>query len=337
MIHQPFSRRWLLTGASVATAAAALGLPRAPALARSEMPAAQAPYMYRFKLGDAQATIISDGILPLGAPGEAFLGLSAQEINKELTDNFLRTDNIVLEQNLLVLNIGDKTVLFDSGMGSSKLFGPTTGRMMETMKAAGIDPKGVDAVVMSHAHIDHCGGLMSADDQRNFPNAQLYITQADYDYWTDPAKVGPKLKAFLDHANKNLVPNKDRIHFIKDHEEILPGVTAMLAPGHTIGHTIFMINSGGQSLCYIADLSHHPVLLLEHPLTEFAYDTDPKQSAQSRVRMLTMLADNRVPILAYHFAWPGVGHVVKDGDGFRYLPEPMEMMTLASSEGASKY
>jgi hypothetical protein len=90
MIHQPFSRRRLLTGASVATAAAVLRLPRAPALAKSEMPSAQAPYMYRFKLGDAQATIISDGVLPLGAPGEAFLGLSAQEINKELTDNSCR-------------------------------------------------------------------------------------------------------------------------------------------------------------------------------------------------------------------------------------------------------
>jgi len=89
-----------------------------------------------------------------------------------------------------------------------------------------------------------------------------------------------------------------------------------------------MISSGGKSLCYVGDLTHHPVLLMEKPLTEFAYDTDPKQSAQSRVRMLNMLASNRIPILAYHFAWPGVGNVVKFNDGFRYLPALMEMVAI---------
>ena len=89
---------------------------------------------------------------------------------------------------------------------------------------------------------------------------------------------------FWETATKNLVPNRDRIHFIRDGEEFLPGVQAILAPGHTVGHTIFMISSGNQQLCCIADLSYHPVLLLEHPLTQFAYDTDPVQSSHSRVK-----------------------------------------------------
>ena len=133
-------------------------------------------------------------------------------------------------------------------------------------------------------------------------------------------------KVFLDTARKNLTPVRDRIHFIKEGEEFLPGIQAIFAPGHTVGHTIFMINSGGKSLCYIGDLAHHPVLLLEKPLTEFMYDTDPKQSAQTRVKMLNMLAANRIPLLAYHFAWPGIGHVAKQGDGFRYYPSNMEMV-----------
>jgi hypothetical protein len=86
-----------------------------------------------------------------------------------------------------------------------------------------------------------------------------------------------------------------------------------------------MISSGGQNLSYIGDLTHHPVLLMQKPLTEFMYDTDPKQSAQTRVRLLTMLADKRIPVLAYHFAWPGIGHVAKQGDGFRYYPVGMKM------------
>ena len=186
---------------------------------------------------------------------------------------------------------------------------------MKTLQQAGIDPKTVDAVVMSHAHIDHCGGIMADDKTSHFPNAQFYITQADYDFWTDQQKVGDKFKVFWETATKNLVPNRDRMHFIRDGEEFLPGIQAILAPGHTVGHTIFMISSGGQQLCYIGDLTHHPVLLMEHPLTQFAYDTDPAMSAQSRVKMLTMLADNRIPILAYHFAWPGLGNVAKAGEG----------------------
>jgi glyoxylase-like metal-dependent hydrolase (beta-lactamase superfamily II) len=137
---------------------------------------------------------------------------------------------------------------------------------------------------MTHAHIDHLGGNNQDDGTSNFPNAQFYITQADFDFWTDESK--PKeMKTFIDTARKNL-------HFIKDGSEVLPGVHAILAPGHTVGHTIFMSNSGKETLCYVGDLAHHPVLLLEKPLTEFAYDTDPKMSAKSRVKMLTMLADN---------------------------------------------
>jgi glyoxylase-like metal-dependent hydrolase (beta-lactamase superfamily II) len=196
---------------------------------------------------------------------------------------------------------------------------------MTTLQQAGIQPEQVDAVVMSHAHIDHCGGCMADSGKPNFPNAEYYITQADYDYWTDETKVPAAFKAFLDAARKNLTPNRERMHFIKDGEEFLPGIQAIAAPGHTVGHTIFMISSGNAQLAYIGDLAHHPVLLLEKPLTEFMYDTDPKQSAQTRVKMLDMLAANRIPILAYHFAWPGLGHVAKQGEGFRYHPQAMKM------------
>lgn len=257
-------------------------------------------------------------------PNKSFLKISKEELTRELSDNFLPTNTATLEQNVLVVNFGDQVVLFDTGMGNDRLFGPVTGLLQSTLKQAGIDPRDVDAVVMSHAHIDHCGGLVAADGSLHFPNARYFIGEADFNYWTDDAKIPANYPArahFLNQARTNLLPVKDRIHFYKNEEEILPGVTALSAPGHTVSHTIFMINSGTQQMCYIGDLAHHPVLLLEHPRTQFAYDTDPVQSAESRVRMMDMFAANRTTILAYHFAWPGIGHVAKQGDGFRYFPQ----------------
>jgi glyoxylase-like metal-dependent hydrolase (beta-lactamase superfamily II) len=316
------SRRHLLQGGSAMMAA---GLAGTPAFAKAPLLGTQAPYFYRFKLGSAEATVVSDGPLPLGDPTKAFLGLTNEEIARQLSSNYLPLENAVLEQNALIVNTGNQVVLFDTGMGSAKDFGPTTGKLLGSIKQAGIDPKDVDAVVMSHAHIDHLGGNVGEDGKSNFPNAQFYIQQSDLEFWTDEKLAGGPLKSFLAQAKKNLLPVRDRIVFFKDGQEFLPGITAIAAPGHTVGHTIFNIQAGGKSMAYIGDLTHHPVLLMEKPLTEFAYDTDPKQSAQTRVRLLTMLAANKTPIVAYHFAWPGYGHVAKQGDGFRYFPEPMNM------------
>jgi glyoxylase-like metal-dependent hydrolase (beta-lactamase superfamily II) len=305
-------------------------LPMPQALAKAPVAKDQAPYFYRFTHGKMQATVVSDGILPLGDPSASFLGSSKEEIGKMLSDNFLSPSNVVLEQNVLVLNTGDKLVLFDTGMGSSTMFGPTTGKLLASLKAAGIDPKDIDAVVATHAHCDHVWGIMADDGSRHFPNAQIYISQADFDFWTDEAKLAMKdpayMKPFVEGARKNLLPNRDRIVFIKDGQEFLPGIQAMAAPGHTVGHTVFMITSDGKTLAAIGDLTHHQVLLVEKPRIEFAYDTDSKQSANTRVRVLDMLAANRIPLIAYHFPWPGVGHVAKNGDGFRYFPAPLQMV-----------
>ena len=140
------------------------------------------------------------------------------------------------------------------------------------------------------------------------------------------SKLGGDLKDFVVHARKNLLPVRDRIVFIKDGQEFLPGVQAIAAPGHTVGHTIFMVTSAGKSFCFLGDLSHHAVLLLEKPRMEFSYDTDPKQAAETRVKLLGMLAANKTAVMSYHYAWPGYGHVAKAGDGFHYYPEPMNML-----------
>jgi glyoxylase-like metal-dependent hydrolase (beta-lactamase superfamily II) len=296
------------------------------ALARAPKLGTQSPYFHRFILGGAEVTVVSDGPLPLGDPSGTFIGVPKEEVKKMLSDNFLSPDNVVLEQNSPIVNMGDKLVLFDTGMGTSKAFGPTTGRQQKSMAEAGIKPEDIDAVVLSHAHIDHIGGIVGTDDKPLFPNAQFYIAQSDFDFWTDEGKMGSPLKDFVVHARKNLLPVRDRLVFFKDGQEFLPGIQAMAAPGHTVGHHMFMVTSDGKSFAFLGDLTHHQILLLEKPLMEFSYDTDPKQAAQSRVKMLTMLAANKIAVMSYHFPWPGYGHVVKNGDGFHYIAEPMVMM-----------
>jgi glyoxylase-like metal-dependent hydrolase (beta-lactamase superfamily II) len=323
--HISLSRRRLLAGASMAAAASFVG-GATSVVAKAPMQNTQAPAFYRFKVGAIEATVVSDGPLPIGEPKpDVFVGLSKEQFTKALADNFLPIDNVVLEQNALVINTGDKIALFDTGMGMDKMLGPNTGRLTTNLKAAGIEPKDVDAVVLTHAHPDHCFGLMTDDGTRNFPNAQIYIAQSDFDFWTDEAKLSNEmLKAFIAGARKQLLPNRDRMVFVKDGQEILPGVQAMSAPGHTVGHTIYMITSQGKTICNGGDIAHHHVVVVENPRLAFAYDTDGKQAVASRLRVFDMLAAQRLPLLAYHFPWPGMGYLAKQGDGYRYFPALMQ-------------
>ncbi|MEO9459782.1 MAG: MBL fold metallo-hydrolase [Lentilitoribacter sp.] len=328
-------RRSLLLGSVGLGLAAAAGgtiVASKPALAASSLN--QVPYYYRFRIGELIGTVVSDGILPLGEPTGAFSGPSKEELQAMLTGNFLSTENAILEQNILVVDAGDQRILFDTGMGTSDLFGPTTGKLNANLEAAGIDAASITAIVCTHGHCDHVWGIMSDAGERIFPNAQIWISEADFDFWTDEAKLSYTdpawMPAFVEGARRNLMPNQDRMKFFKDGEEFLPGLQAMSTPGHTVGHTSFIVTSGNDSLVVIGDLTHHHVILMEKPLTEFAFDTDPSLSAQTRVRALDMIAAQRLPIIAYHFPWPGIGHVEKVGEGFRYHPAPMVMQELPS-------
>jgi glyoxylase-like metal-dependent hydrolase (beta-lactamase superfamily II) len=321
--HVSFSRRQWLAGASAGVAAGVIGTAM-PARAKAPMLNTQAPAFYRFKIGGIDATVVSDGALAIGEPSGVFRGPSAQELGRMMADHFLPPNNVVIEQNVLAINTGEKLAVFETGM-SSVAATPGIGRLMQSLKAAGIEPADVDALIPTHAHIDHIGGIMAADGSRNFPNAQIHIAQADFDFWTDDKRLGTPGESSGLAARKNLLPNRDRIVFYKDGQDVLPGVQAMHTPGHTVGHTSFVINSGGQSLFLVGDITHH-VLLIEKPQMEVTFDTDARQGIATRMRVLDMLAAQKMPALVYHLPWPGIGHFAKQGDGFQFLATPMQMV-----------
>jgi glyoxylase-like metal-dependent hydrolase (beta-lactamase superfamily II) len=328
-MHQlSITRRSLLCGSAALTTAALMGTSMVgSASARAPLTGTQAPSFYRFRVGAIEATVVSDGPLgPMGEPASSFAGATKEEIGKMLSDNFLPTDNMMMEQNVLVANTGDRLVLFDTGIGATKIFGPTTGRLLQSLRAAGIAASDIDAVVLTHAHPDHCWGLMGEDGKPLFPNAQIYVTQADFDFWTDEAKLAQDaIKPMIEGARRNLTPNRGRITFVRDGQEFLPGIQALAAPGHTVGHTSYLITSQGQTLCFAGDVAHHHILSVERPRIRFVFDTDAEQAVATRLRIFDMLAAQRLRFLSYHFPWPGIGHVAKHGEGFRYIASPMSM------------
>jgi glyoxylase-like metal-dependent hydrolase (beta-lactamase superfamily II) len=284
----------------------------------------RAPDWYRLRIGEFEATVVQDGPLALGEPAGGFPQHPRDDLTSLLRSNFLPTNALTLDQNCLFLNTGRQLILFDSGVGVTRPFGLGTGLLLANMRAAGLQPEQVDAVVISHAHIDHCWGIIGADGKPNFPNARIFISKADFDFWTaeDRQNAQGWLGDFVKGARRNLLPVRDRITFVEDGKEVVPGVIAVSAPGHTVGHTVYAIQSGNSRAMFIGDLAHHQVIMLRRPQIEFAFDTDPRLSAQSRLRVLRMLAQERMGIVAYHFPFPGVGHVAAEGEGFGWYPAP---------------
>lgn len=327
--HPLMSRReFVATAAAAGTALAAPG-----AFARAPKLTTRAPAYYTFPHGDMQITMVSDGALSIGDGSTALLGITKEAAAARLKAQFLPPDNIVLDLNVFVVNTGDKLILFDTGLGTNAMFGPTTGRLQANLAAAGIAPADIDAVVLSHAHADHVCGLVDAAGKPAFPNAQIHLTQSDLEFWTDEAKATGPIKGLVDAARASLLPCRDRIVFIQDGKEVAAGIIAKAAPGHTVGHMVFILASGGKTLCNVADLAHHPVLFTEAPKTQFVYDTDPVLAVATRIAMLDMLAAERMPFIAYHFPWPGLGYVAKQGDGFRYVAAPYSTMPLSAVKG----
>lgn len=279
----------------------------------------------RFAFGECTITLVSDGALKLGDPRDWFLGLPHEAMDAVFRQHFLDPRSISLSENIMVVRSGGRTVMFDTGTGGAASLGATAGKLTQNLQRAGIDPAGVDDIVLSHGHPDHIFGLTDAAGSLAFPNAQVHVSEADYRYFSDEANAAdPRIGAFIPDLRRVLLAVSDRLSMIRDGKDVVPGVTAIAAPGHTMGHMAFALSSGGRTLIQAADLAHHFAVFTRHPDAYFLSDMDPGLMARSRRRMLDMLATDRLPFAGYHFPFPGLGHIVRDRDAFAYVPAVLD-------------
>jgi glyoxylase-like metal-dependent hydrolase (beta-lactamase superfamily II) len=272
---------------------------------------------HRFRIGDMAATVLSDGPLELPSAPRIFRKVDADAVCARMRDAGLSPDVTRVEQNCLLLETGGRRALFDNGMGSSKLFGPDSGKLMASLHEAGADPASIDAVVLTHGHSDHCWGTMADDGTPSFPNATIYLSQAELDYWTADPPIETHLPT-LEGFRRNVLPLRDRITCVRDGEAVLPGVQAWLTPGHTPGHLAFLFDGGW---CLTGDTAWHDPLSYAFPQAQSAFDTDRAEAVTTRLRLLRRLTDERLRVVAYHHPWPGLGRVERAGDSFRFIPD----------------
>lgn len=287
---------------------------------------------YKFSLGRFSCISVSDG--GLNYPIEAFFANAPRNAVVDALGRLdLPTDRVFTPYTCLFVDTGQHRVMIDTGAGSlgataGKMFPgidhttTATGRLLEHLMAAGIEPPTVDTVIITHAHPDHIGG--SLDDAGNlvFPNARHVIARDEWEFWMSGSAVEQAPPVMADIARRNLEPARARLSLVDDGDEVVPGIRVIATPGHTLGHIALAITSGTETLLHVSDVVLHP-LHLEHPDWVPAFDMLPAEAAASKRRMFDRAAEEEMLVFAHHFPpFPNLGHVLSDGTGWQWRPLP---------------
>jgi glyoxylase-like metal-dependent hydrolase (beta-lactamase superfamily II) len=282
----------------------------------------QAPGFYRLMLGDYEVTVLSDGTATRAVDE---IMSKPREVRDALTRE-RRTPPIDISINAFLIHTGSKLILVDTGAG--ELFGARCGRLVANLRAAGYKPEQIDAVLLTHIHADHSGGL-SIKGKRVFENALVYVDKRDPAFWLGEAeeKAAPasRKETFRQsHAAVEPYVKADKLRPFDGAGELFPGIRAIPAYGHTPGHTAYRVESRGQRLLLWGDTVHLAEAQFPDPTITIEYDVDREAAVASRQKLLAGADKEGYLVGGAHISFPGLGHVRADGTGYRWIPRPYD-------------
>ncbi len=316
------------TFAAAAGIAAAASLPEMRAAQAAAPPAnKQAAGWYRYKIGSIEMTVATDGVARFKMAEDHVINIKKDVVNAALAEVFMEKDMMTTPYNPVAINTGGKLAVIDTGTGEAnyKASNGVGGQFVTNLAAAGIDRNAVDTVIISHYHGDHINGLLMADGSLTWPNAQILVPAVEHKYWMDDGEMSRATNARVQTNFKNVrrVFNAEvmkRVGTYEHNKEVIPGVTAQHTPGHTIGHTSYVISSGQDAVYLQSDVTHVPFLFARHPDWHAFYDQDGPMAEATRRKVYDMLATDRMRVQGFHYPFPSLAHVEKAGSGYREIP-----------------
>lgn len=283
-------------------------------------PTQQIPAVYHRRIGDIVVTALADGVAI--RDHKMMIGVSEDEGAQHFQAAF--RDHFALSINTFLIHSAGRLALIDTGSGT--YLGPDAGHLPSNLRAAGVDPAAIDTILLTHMHPDHSAGLTNRDTgAKHFPNAQLVAHENEPKHWFDDGAMSRASERervmMFQQARDQTAPYLAKMRRFTD-GEVFPGVTALPCPGHTPGHTAYMISSNDETLLIWGDIVHIPEVQVPRPDVSMVVDVDPAMAATSRKRMFDMAASERLLVTGMHLHYPGFGHVARDGDSWRFAPEP---------------
>lgn len=273
--------------------------------------------LHHFTVGEMQCIVVNEGRGTGGKASVYFANAPQDQVAEALRQHNLDGENMPGYLNVLYVRHGDEQVIFDTGLGP--MSDPNMGKLIANLRTAGIAPEDITTVVITHGHGDHIGGLADAEGNLLFPNARCLIWKAEWEHWTNEetlAKMDPQRAS---NVRAKFGAIRDGVTMIDAEDEILPGIHAIHAPGHTPGHMAILLESSGERLLHIVDAAHQ-IIQCEHPDWSPMFDWNNTISAPTRRKLFQKAAEENLLTLAYHFPYPGLGHIARQGNAFQWQP-----------------